>query len=112
MRILLDESVPKRFAGWIQGHEVRTVQQQGWKGLANGALLTEAQDHFDVLVTVDRSLPFQQDIRKYGIGVVILAARSNRLEDLEPLLPALHTAVAETGAGEWVIIGGLPRREE
>ena len=93
MRVLLDESVPRRLARQIQDHEVRSVHDVAWQ--------------FDALITVDRSLPFQQNLSKYDIAVVILAAKSNRLADLEPLLPDLQRVLSEIGPGEWILIGSI-----
>jgi len=107
VRVLLDESVPRRLARQIQDHEVRSVHDVGWRGLKNGALLRAAQDQFDALITVDRSLPFQQNLSKYDIAVVILAAKSNRLADLEPLLPDLQRVLSEIGPSEWILIGSI-----
>lgn len=89
MKVLLDECVDQRLAVEIVGHEVRTVPEMGWANLKNGQLLTLAQEEFDALVTVDGNLPFQQNLPKYDIAVVVLKAKSNRLADLQPLVPKL-----------------------
>lgn len=72
MRILLDECIDRRLAKEIEGHEVVTVPQAGWAGIKNGELLALAQQQFDVLVTVDRNLSFQQNLPQFNIAVVIL----------------------------------------
>jgi hypothetical protein len=89
VRVLLDECVDRRFAHELSGHEVETVAGLGWAGVKNGELLGRATDRFDVFVTVDRNLAFQQPIDKLALAVVILRARSNRLADLKPLVPVL-----------------------
>ena len=89
MRVLLDECIDRRFAKDIQGHEILTVPQAGWAGIKNGELLTRAQTQFDVFVTVDRNLAFQQNIPQFTIAVIVLQAQTNRLKDLRPLLPKL-----------------------
>lgn len=89
MRILLDESVPRRLAGIITGHDVTTVVDVGWAGTQNGELLKLASAEFDVFVTVDKNLPQQQQLSQYAIVVVVLDAMTNRLEDLGPLVPSL-----------------------
>lgn len=71
MRILLDECLPRRLKRDLAGHEVRSVPEMGWAGKTNGALLSVAQTDFDVFLTVDRNLSFQQDINKFNIAVVI-----------------------------------------
>ncbi len=78
MRILLDECIDRRLAKEIEGHEVVTVPQVGWAGIKNGALLTLAQQQFDVLVTVDRNLSFQQNLPQFNLAVVLLEAPTNR----------------------------------
>jgi hypothetical protein len=89
MRVFLDECVDWRLSRHIPGHDVVTAQQMQWAGLKNGDLLARVSRRFDVFITVDRNLPFQQNIQIYGITVVILQAKSNRLADLRALMPAL-----------------------
>jgi len=101
LRILLDEQLPRQLAAYLVGHDARTVQQESWAGLKNGALLTQAEDAgFSVFVTGDRSLGFQQNISKRRLGVVVLCAVSNALEDLLPLVPAGLTAIATVRPGQ------------
>ncbi len=87
MKLLLDESLPRRLGVLLTGHEVITVVEAGWSGLTNGRLLTVAQQEFDCLLTVDRSLVFQQSLPLYTISVLVLRARTNRTDDLAPLIP-------------------------
>lgn len=101
MRILLDEQLPRRLARELPGHDVHTVQQLGWAGVRNGELLRRAAVRlFDVFVTADRGLEFQQNLARSRLCVVILVARSNSLKALAPLVPALRQAVLNPGAGE------------
>jgi hypothetical protein len=76
VRVLLDECIDRRFAKDIQGYEVLTVPQAGWAGIKNGELLTRAQTQFDVFVTVDRNLAFQQNIPQFTIAVIVLQAQT------------------------------------
>lgn len=87
MRLLLDESLPRPLAKLLTGHDVRTVTQMGWTSLTNGSLLREAGAAFDAMLTADQSIEFQQNLNTLPIAVVVLAASSNRLESLEPLVP-------------------------
>jgi predicted nuclease of predicted toxin-antitoxin system len=83
MRVLLDEQLPRHLAREIVGHDTSTVQQRGWAGLKNGELLRVAADAgFDVLVTADRNLQFQQNLSQSQLGIILLVASSNALEDL------------------------------
>ena len=89
MRVLLDESLPRPLAALLSGHEVRTVAAVGWSGTENGELLRLAAEHFDVLITADRNLEHQQNLRALPVAVVVLVASTNRLESLAPLVPEL-----------------------
>ena len=101
MRVLLDEQLPRQLAALLTGHEVRTVQQQSWAGLTNGALLDAAEaDGFDVLVTGDQNLAFQQNLTKRQLGVVVLCAVSNALEDLSPLVAEALNAIKTVRSGQ------------
>jgi len=89
MKVLLDESVPRRLAAeFPKSFGVRTVQQMGWAGCSNGELLRLAADHgFGVLVTVDQGFAYQQSVRNLPIPVVIMIAGRTRLQELLPLVP-------------------------
>jgi predicted nuclease of predicted toxin-antitoxin system len=104
VRLLLDECVDRRLARDISGHEVATVVDLGWAGVRNGALLARAAGQFDVFVTVDRNLAFQQRIDNLPFAVVVLRARTNRLVDLKPLIPLLLQLLPNVRPGEvnWV----------
>ncbi len=101
MHVLLDEQLPRHLAREIGGHDVSTVQQRGWAGLQNGELLrVAAAAGFEVLVTADRNLEFQQNLSQSRIGIILLIAPSNALEDLIPLVPSLLAAIAKSRSGE------------
>ena len=106
MKILLDECIDRRLAKDISGHDVKTVPQMGWATIKNGELLTLAEKDFEVFVTVDRNLSFQQNLPKYNVAVIVLLARSNRLRDLRPLVPKLLELLPTAKRGEalWVSI--------
>jgi hypothetical protein len=89
MRVLLDECLPGKLGRLLSGHQVMTAPQAGLSGLKNGALLVQAAGRFDVLVTIDQSMPSQQNLRAAGLALVMLVAISNRLEHLTPLVPEL-----------------------
>jgi predicted nuclease of predicted toxin-antitoxin system len=93
VRILLDECVDWRLARDIADHDVKTTRQMGWTTIKNGELLARASEQFDVFITVDRNLSFQQHLVSFPIAVIVLHARSNRLADLRPLVPRLLTAM-------------------
>ena len=88
MRVLLDEQLPRQLSAYLVGHEVRTVQQQGWAGKTNGDLLQLAVEAgFEAFVTADHNLEYQQNLRSVDLGIVVLVAGSNAIEDLVPLVP-------------------------
>ena len=100
MRVPLDQQLPRHLARELRGHDVSTVQQKGWAGLKDGELLRMAADAgFDVFLTADRNLEFQQNLSQTGLGVILLVAPSNALEDLLPLMPALLVAIPKSRAG-------------
>lgn len=91
MKLLLDESVPKRLAAsFPDSFTLHTVQEMGWSGTGNGLLLSlAARERFDALITVDRGIEHQQNLEALPIPVVIMLAARNRLTELQPLVPAL-----------------------
>lgn len=86
MRILIDECLNWRLSRALTGHYAVSAQKMGWAGLKNGALLVEAEKQFDVFITGDLNLNFQQDVTKYRIAVVILHAESTQLHHTMPLM--------------------------
>jgi predicted nuclease of predicted toxin-antitoxin system len=90
MRILLDHCVDRRLARYFPEHTVMTAARMGWDELRNGKLLIAAAEHFDVMLTVDRNLQYQQNPATLPIAVVVLVAKSNRLAELIPLVPAVE----------------------
>ena len=95
MRILLDESVPGRFGSLLTGHTSVTVQRRGWASTKNGKLLALAAGEFDVLLTADKGMQYQQNLATLPVAILIVLARSNRMEDLAPMVPAILVALAE-----------------
>lgn len=111
MKLLLDESVPRQLARFLPGSfEVRTVQQMGWAGCANGELLRRAADcEFHALVTVDQRMEYQQNLRNLPLPVIVLVARRIRVQELRPLLPSV-VEIARGGLRRGIYrIGNEPR---
>ena len=100
MRVLLDGCVPRRLAEELTGHDVGTVHEMGWADLDDGPLLDAMAGAFDFLVTVDKSIPDQQQISTRPLAVVVLRAKTNRLADLLPRVPALRLALEEMERGQ------------
>jgi predicted nuclease of predicted toxin-antitoxin system len=105
VRILLDECVDSRLAEHIRGHTVATVALRGWGGLSNGELLQLAQAEFDVFVTVDSNLSFQQHLPRFSIAVVLISAKSTRIDDLLAIVPALLASIPTASKGSVTHIG-------
>ena len=103
-RILLDECIDRRLVREIIGHDVYTSPEMGWAGLNNGELLSNAEKDFDVFLTVDRNLAFQQNLPKFEIAVLVLHGRTNRLQDLIPLVPKIYEALNNPQPGIAVTI--------
>jgi predicted nuclease of predicted toxin-antitoxin system len=104
VRILLDECVDWRLSRSIPGHDVETVVQMGWAGIKNGELLMLASTRFDVFVTVDSNLSFQQNLGELPIAVIVLRAKTNRLEALLPLVSKLSAIVISAKPGVIAIV--------
>jgi Domain of unknown function (DUF5615) len=107
MRLLLDECVDWRLLRDLSQYDVRTVKQLGWEKVKNGALLQLAATQFDVFLTVDSNLPYQQNAANIGIAVIVLRGRTTRLPDLRTLLPALYDALVTPRIGEFQILSWL-----
>ena len=104
MRLLLDECVTNYLIPEFVGHEVSTVDEAGFKGLKNGKLLEAATGRFDVLVTVDQNLRFQQNLEKYLISILVLRARRTSLPFLKPLMIQALRSLESIKPGEVVVV--------
>ena len=105
MRVLFDENVDRRLKRFFDvEHEVSTVASRGWKGKKNGELLNLAQGEFDVFLTRDQNIPYQQNLSRFDIAVVVLQARSNAYEDLAPLVEKASAALPETRPGHALFV--------
>lgn len=109
MRLLLDESVPKRLRQHLPGHDVKTVVEMGWSGVKNGELLALAGSGFDAFITVDKNLPYQQNRTTLPVAVVVLDASSNELSHLLPLIAQLESTLDQLRPGACVLVRGNPR---
>jgi PIN domain-containing protein len=103
MRILLDECVPRPLKKELTSHDVHTVPEMGWSGKKNGELLAlMVPQGIEVFVTVDQNLSYQQNLRAANVAVIVLIAPSNRLTDLLPLMPSVHSALTTIQPGDLV----------
>lgn len=93
MRVLLDECLPRKLKHDVRADFVRTVPEMEWASIENGALLRLAESEFDVFLTRDRNLEYQQNLKNFDLAVIVLLARSNNIDDLRPLMPAANAAI-------------------
>lgn len=101
VRLLLDEDVDVNLRHEFSDEfQVETVSYRGWKGLPNGKLLDAAAEEFDVLITMDNSLPEQRNLAEYDLSVVILRAASKDLADLRELVPRVESVLPDLAPGE------------
>ena len=105
MRLLLDECIPRKLKDNLGGHDCRTAPEEGLAGKKNGELLLLAeQAGFQVLVTLDRGIEYQQNLPARRIAVVLIRAKSNRLADLLPHLPEILRILGSLQPGQLVKI--------
>lgn len=105
MRILLDESIDWRLKRVFDDrHQVETVRDLGWASKSNGDLLSAAEQEFDVLVTLDRGMPHQQNLPKYDLAVILITARSSSRHDLEPAMPEVNRPLKSVKAGSLYVV--------
>lgn len=104
MRVLIDECLDWRLGRALAGHDCVSVQNMGWSGIKNGKLLTLAAKEFDIFLTADRNLSFQQNTTKLQIAVVVLAAGSTQLAKTLPLMPKVLALLPQLKKGELVTV--------
>jgi hypothetical protein len=102
MRILLDECTPCVLKRRLPGREIRTVQEMGWAGLKNGDLLAATEGRFDVFITTDKSLRFQQNLNKFSFAVLLLP--SNKVPVVVGLIPDIEAVLTVIRSGDFVEI--------
>jgi hypothetical protein len=105
MRVLLDECVSRALRAELPGHEVKTIAEAGWAGVKNGGLQLAAKD-FDVLLTVDRNLEYQQNFSVLALAVIVMDAPSNDIVVLRPLMPAVLEAIPKARPGVVIHVRG------
>jgi hypothetical protein len=104
MRVLLDECLPRKLKFEFPDHKVRTVPGAGWAGKENGELLKLAEKSFDIFITNDQNLVFQQNIKALNISIIVLSVKSNRLKDLLLYVSQIKLAIGRITTGEIITI--------
>jgi len=106
MKILLDECLPRKFASALHGHNVTTVADMGWSGRKDRALLRAAHDaQFEAFITIDKNLPFQQNVMHYQFGIIVIDVRRNTLAAMTPLVPQILETLITLRSSEICVIG-------
>ena len=107
MKVLIDECAPRALKSFLSkhGHESLTVQEAGWSGKENGELLALAETEFDVLVTLDTNLRYQQNLTGRRIAILVLLGRSNRLSELSRHFPVCLEALETIKPGDIIHVG-------
>lgn len=103
-RVLFDENMPRKLRRDLSEFQIRTAQEEGWSALKNGALLTRASEAFDVLVTIDQRMRYQQNIPRFAIGVIVIEVADTRFVHLKALLPEIRDAILKVGTGEVLVV--------
>ena len=104
LRVLLDECLPKKLKREFARCVVSTVPEMGWAGKKNGELMKVAHGHFDVFVTADQNLQYQQNLAYADIGVVVLVSINNRIETLARLMPQVNRVLENIAGGQVIEI--------
>jgi len=105
VRVLLDENLPRDLVTELTGHDVTTVQAAGWSGINNGELLRRAHGRFEVLLTMDRGLRYQQNLKRLRLSILLIRARSNRMIHLRPLVNGVLMALEDLQPGQFREVG-------
>jgi hypothetical protein len=105
MRVLLDECLPRKLKQDIRADIVRTVPELGWASVDNGALLRLAESKFDVFLTQDRNLEYQQNLATVDLAVIVLVAPTNDIDDLRPLMNTVNEAILTVKTGDVRYVG-------
>lgn len=104
MKVLLDECVTRYLKRDFTGHEVLTIAEAGFKGLKNSQLLQAASGRYEVLVTVDQNLQYQQNLKNFAVAIIVLKAKRSTYRILKPLMPQVLEALEKIRPGEIIIL--------
>jgi len=105
MKVLLDECLPRKLKHNVRADFVRTVPEMGWASIENGALLRLAEPEFDIFLTRDRNLEYQQNLAAFDLAVIVLVAPTNDIDDLRPLMDAVNETILSIRATEVEYVG-------
>ena len=103
-RVLFDENMPRKLRRDLPGFAIRTAQEEGWSAFKNGALLTRAAMTFDVFVTIDQRMRYQQNMTRFDIGVVVIEIPDTRFVHVRALVSEISDAIVKVMPGEVVVV--------
>ena len=104
MKLLLDEALPVRLRHHFVGHDARTVRYMGWLSAGNGELLALAHDEFDILITCDKRMRYQQNLTAADVGIIVLNVVSNDINYLTPLIPGTLAILPTVNRGHVLVV--------
>ena len=94
MKVLLDECITKKLKSYLEDFEVYTVVEMGWSGVKNGKLMSLCvMNNFDILLTIDKNMMYQQNLEKYSITIVVLNSLTSKLEELKLFIPSFSKQI-------------------
>lgn len=108
MTILLDHCLPKRLRRSLPGHTVTTTREKRWEEIRNGELLSLAEEQFEVFLTIDKGIKYQQNFTGRAIAVITLRAVNNRIETLVPLMPQVLALLPTVQPGQVYLVQAKP----
>ncbi len=104
MTIFLDHCLPKRLRLFLPGQQVTTAREMRWEEIGNGKLLSLVEGQFDVFLTIDKGIKYQQNMAGRNLAVIALRAVNNRIETLIPLMPQALALLPTVEPGQVYII--------
>ncbi len=108
MKLLLDECLPRKLKAGLPGHEVKTVPEMGWASIKNGKLLPLVEPEFDIFVTIDGNLRYQQNLSGRSLAFIVLSAPDNTIETLLPLMPQVLAVLPSIEPGQIIKVVAQP----
>jgi predicted nuclease of predicted toxin-antitoxin system len=103
-RVLFDENMPRKLRRDLPEFVIRTAQEEGWSAFKNGELLEHASATFDVLVTIDQRMRYQQNVARLTMGVVAIEVPDTRIAFLRRLVPEIRDAIERVNPGEVIVV--------
>jgi predicted nuclease of predicted toxin-antitoxin system len=104
MRILLDECVPAKLRSFLQPHSVFTVQMMGWSGTKNGDLIKLADPQFDVFITIDKNLSYQQNLTRIRMSIILISLNNNRFTSILSKSDDIKTAINNVSPSSFIVV--------